>query len=253
MIGVWGGRAATPALPAASPLVDRSGVSVRARTLQATYGEATVLHGVDLDVCEGEVLALLGPSGSGKSTLLYCLAGVLVPSKGSVLVGAVDLATLPESERTRLRRQHFGFVLQFGRLVADLTVLENVSLPLRLNGAPRKVAEKQARESLAQVGLSAHADRRSASLSGGEQQRAAVARALIHEPAVVFADEPTGALDSTNGAVVLDLLLSIARDRGSAVVMVTHDEPLATQADRCVRLRDGRIDATADAVAGDLG
>lgn len=215
------------------------------------YGETQVLRGVSLDVAPGEVVALLGPSGSGKSTFLYCLAGVLVPTGGRVCYDGLDIAGGSDRERTAIRREHFGFVLQFGRLVADLTAVENASFPLRLLGVPRAEAEQRGLAALAVVGLDSKATRRAASLSGGEQQRVAVARALVHGPGVVFADEPTGALDSTNGALVMDCLTSAARDLGAAVVLVTHDESVAQQADRRVYLSDGHLaDHSMSAIAG---
>lgn len=215
---------------------------LRADDVHFGYGdEDAVLKGVTVDVAPGEVVALLGPSGSGKSTLLHCLAGILVPTSGRVLLGDQPLSELDEKGRTHVRRQSFGFVLQFGRLMADLTAVENVSFPLRLLGTRRRPAEEAALDALEAVGLRDKAHRRAASFSGGEQQRAAVARALIHDPAVIFADEPTGALDSSNGAVVIEALLTMARTRGSAVVLVTHDESVAAAADREVRLVDGRL------------
>lgn len=205
------------------------------------YGDAEILRGVDLTVDRGETVALLGPSGSGKSTLLYCLAGILVPSSGTIGFDGAPLSTLDDRGRTLVRRQSFGFVLQFGRLMADLTVSENVSFPLRLLGVRRREAEARAAEALESVGLPGRGSQRTATLSGGEQQRAAVARALVHDPAVLFADEPTGALDSTNGTRVMDVLLEAARARGTAVLLVTHDESVAARADRQVRLGDGRV------------
>ncbi len=207
------------------------------------YDGNPVLRGVSLDVDGGEVVALLGPSGSGKSTLLYCLSGVLVPARGSVALGGESLEDLDDDARTRLRGRSCGFVLQFGRLVGELTAVENAAFPLRLLGTPRRSAEAQAQLALADVGVAHLADRATASLSGGEQQRVAVARALVHRPAVVFADEPTGALDTANGELVLECLTGMARDRGSAVVLVTHDEGLARRADRVVRMRDGVVES----------
>ncbi len=207
------------------------------------YAGTPVLRGVDLTVAGGEVVALLGPSGSGKSTLLYCLSGVLVPTQGSIELAGERLEELDDDARTRLRGRSCGFVLQFGRLVGELTAVENAAFPLRLLGSSRRTAEAQARAALADVGVDHLADRATASLSGGEQQRVAVARALVHRPAVVFADEPTGALDTENGERVLERLTGMARDRGSAVVLVTHDEGLALRADRVVRMRDGLVES----------
>ena len=210
-----------------------------ARDVGFAYGDAEILKMVSLEVNAGETVALLGPSGSGKSTLLYCLAGILVPSSGAVTFNGEVLSDQDDRARTLLRRRSFGFVLQFGRLMADLTVIENVSFPLRLLGERRSAAERTASVALEAVGLEGKGDQRAATLSGGEQQRAAVARALVHDPSVIFADEPTGALDSANGALVMDVLLGMAEERGSAVVLVTHDESVASRADRQVHLVDG--------------
>lgn len=214
---------------------------IQATDLRHAYDDREVLQGVSIEVRAGEVLALLGPSGSGKSTLLYCLAGVLGPDSGSIVVDGVDLVGADDDARTRLRREAFGFVLQFGRLVGELTAVENAAFPLRLLGRRRGEAEKAALAVLDQVGVAHLARHRAATLSGGEQQRVAVARALVHEPRVVFADEPTGALDTSNGRLVMDCLISSARTAGSAVVLVTHDETVAARADRQVRLVDGRV------------
>lgn len=213
-----------------------------ARDVHAGYEASAVLRGVNLDVACGEVVAMTGRSGSGKSTLLYCLAGILRPTNGSIEVAGQSLVGLAETELTAIRRRNFGFVLQFGRLVADLTAKENVSLPMRLNGIGRTEAENAAVDALAEMGISELAHRRAGSLSGGEQQRVAVARALIHSPNVIFADEPTGALDSANGRRVLDLLLASARSRRATVVLVTHDDQVARAADRQIRLADGLVE-----------
>jgi putative ABC transport system ATP-binding protein len=186
----------------------------------------------------------LGPSGSGKSTLLYCLSGILTPDSGLIQFRDNPVNAAPDRERTRLRRESFGFVLQFGRLIADLTVAENVSLPLRLLGTRRREAERAAEEALGHVGLAAKAQCRTGTLSGGEQQRAAVVRALIHKPLVVFADEPTGSLDSSNGALIMQTLFDAACAGGSAVIVVTHNESLAAQCDRRMYLLDGRVNFT---------
>lgn len=223
---------------------------LRADDVHFSYDGTAVLNGISMQVDPGETVALLGPSGSGKSTLLYCLAGILVPTEGRVTFDGRALSEVGDKQRTLIRRRSFGFVLQFGRLMADLTAAENVSFPLRLLGTRRGPAEEAARAALETVGLGDKADRRAATLSGGEQQRAAVARALIHEPSVVFADEPTGALDSSNGAVVMDALLAMARVRGASVVLVTHDEAVAAAADRQVRLGDGRLGGGVETSAG---
>lgn len=247
MISGRGGRTQTahPGPSSRSSIRPGTPELLLARDVHAGYGGAPVLRGVDLAVAAGESVALVGPSGSGKSTLLYCLAGVHKAASGAIVFAGRDVAGMDESALTDLRRRSFGFVLQFGRLVGDLTAVENVSLPLRLNGIGRRAAEQRAAGLLAEVGLAQSAHRSASTLSGGEQQRAAVARALIHDPAVVFADEPTGALDSTNGAVVLEMLTAAARDRNAALVLVTHDERIADRADRVVSMADGRLSAGA--------
>ena len=218
---------------------------IQCTDVEFSYGDTRVLDGASLEVGDGEFVALLGPSGSGKSTLLYCLAGVLTPTAGDVTVLGRQISAMSERERTAFRAQHCGFVLQFGRLVGDLSALENAEIPLRLLGAPRRVARATAREALDVVGVGHLADRRASSLSGGEQQRVAVARAVVHQPAVVFADEPTGALDSANGSLVLDCLVDLTRSTGTGLVMVTHDESVAARADRQIQLRDGVVRADA--------
>jgi putative ABC transport system ATP-binding protein len=198
------------------------------------------LAGASATIAPGEIVALVGPSGSGKSSLLYCLAGLIPPDQGKVTFNGVDLVALSDDERSDLRREHFGFVFQFGELVPELTLRENIALTLELNGVPRRERRATVRDLIDRLDLSAHADRRPVRVSGGQAQRAALARAVAHRPAVVFADEPTGALDSRNGAIVLDLLVRLARDDGSAVVLVTHDERVAARADRVIRMNDGR-------------
>jgi putative ABC transport system ATP-binding protein len=203
------------------------------------------LRGVSLSVQPGEVVAVTGPSGCGKSTLLHAAAGIIRPQAGSVRLLDHDLAALDEAERSKLRRREVGIVLQFGQLVPDLSVLENVALPLLLDGHERAAAQVAAQEWLDRVGLEADPDTMPAELSGGQAQRVAVARALVTGPAVIFADEPTGSMDTVGGELLLDLLLGAARDRAAAVVLVTHDNVVAAHADREIRLRDGSVEATA--------
>ncbi|MFY1671962.1 ABC transporter ATP-binding protein [Plantactinospora sp. WMMB334] len=207
------------------------------------FGRTVALDGADVTVSPGEIVAVMGPSGSGKSTLLHVLAGILRPERGEVRLDAARIDNLSDSRRSRLRLRSFGFVLQFGDLVPELSLRENVALPLRLLGASRAQARRRGTELLGQLGVAELADRRPGQVSGGEAQRAAVARALAHRPAVIFADEPTGALDSAAGEVVLDALTGLARQEGSAVVMVTHEARVAAYADRTVFLRDGRVAA----------
>jgi putative ABC transport system ATP-binding protein len=196
---------------------------------------------VSVEVKAGESVALVGPSGSGKTTLLYCLAGLLQPDSGTVAFKGKDLGALGDDGRTELRQRAFGFVFQSAELVPELTLRENISLPLELNRVPAKERRTRVDGLLERLGLGEHADRRAVRVSGGQAQRAAVARAIVHRPAVVFADEPTGALDSANGAVVVDLLWELAKEQQSAIVLVTHDQELARRADRTVTLLDGAV------------
>jgi putative ABC transport system ATP-binding protein len=214
---------------------------VTAEGLQLSFGPTPVLRGLDVGLAGGRVVAIMGPSGSGKSTLLHCLAGILVPDSGSVHVLGRPLVDLAERDRARLRLRHMGFVLQGGELVPELTLAENVALPLQLLGTRHREAMDRAAAILDAVGLAGAGGRRTGEVSGGESQRAAVARALVHEPEIVFADEPTGALDTVNGEQVLDLLLESSRDRGAAVLLVTHDHRIAAHADHVMIMRDGRI------------
>ncbi|MFJ9456554.1 ABC transporter ATP-binding protein [Kitasatospora sp. NPDC101447] len=206
-----------------------------------SFQAARVLHGVSISVDAGEAVALVGPSGSGKTTLLYCLAGLIQPEDGTVAFQGRSLAELGDDARSELRRTAFGFIFQSSELVPELTIAENVALPLELLKVPRAERQERVGTLLDRLGLSEHADRRPARVSGGQAQRAAVARAVIHRPTVVFADEPTGALDSANGAVVIDLLWELAREQNSAVVLVTHDHALAQKADRTIALLDGAV------------
>jgi putative ABC transport system ATP-binding protein len=205
------------------------------------YEGTPALLGVDLDVVEGEVLAITGPSGSGKSTLLLCLAGILVPREGSVHLGGVDLRAVGEKHRAALRRQSVGIVFQYGTLVPELTGEENVALPLLLSGQGRAEAVGLAREWLERLGVTEVAQTTASRMSGGQRQRVALARALVGSPQVVLADEPTGSLDSEGGAEVLGLFRRL-HEGGQTIVMVTHDDGVAASADRIVRMRDGRID-----------
>ena len=204
--------------------------------------EHRVLDGIDLEISAGERLALLGPSGCGKSTLLNLIAGLDLPTAGRVCVDGQDLTALDERGRTRLRRERIGFVFQFFNLVPTLTVLENLLLPLELSGQLSPSSKKRALELLDRVGL---ADRQTSFpdvLSGGQQQRVAVTRALIHQPALVLADEPTGNLDEAAAQVVLELLQSSVREAGVTLVMATHSREAAAIADRVLRLRGGRFE-----------
>lgn len=213
--------------------------AVRVRGLRRSYGEVVALDGVDLDLGAGTFTAVMGPSGSGKSTLLQCAAGLDRPSGGTVRVDGVELAGLSERRLTLLRRERIGFVFQAFNLLPSLTAAQNVALPLRL--ARRRPARGAVREALARVGLAERAGHRPAQLSGGQQQRVALARALITRPAVLFGDEPTGALDTTTSREVLRLLRELVDREGQTTVMVTHDPVAASYADRVVFLVDGRV------------
>lgn len=214
-----------------------------ATDLYLAFGASPALAGASVDVRPGEVLALLGPSGSGKSTLLHCLAGILRPDRGEVRYRGARLDDRSDDDRSRLRRSDFGFVFQFGSLVPELSALDNVALPLRLAGQRRRTANEQATTWLERLEVADLADKRAGEMSGGQAQRVAVARALVGGPRVVFADEPTGALDSLNGELVMDLLVGAAREQGASVVLVTHEPRVAAYADREVVLRDGALAA----------
>jgi putative ABC transport system ATP-binding protein len=199
-------------------------------------------------VAQGEIVAVMGPSGSGKSTLLHCLAGIFLPDSGEVWFDGRRLDTRTEAERTRLRRTAFGFVFQFGNLVPELTAADNVALPLLLKRQGRKAAYQQAVQWLDRLGLGDKGARRTGELSGGEAQRVAVARALALGPRLLFADEPTGSLDSLTGEKVMKLLTSLAREQRITMVLVTHDVRVAAYADREVMVRDGVVTADAGTV-----
>ncbi|MER6710111.1 ABC transporter ATP-binding protein [Streptomyces sp. NPDC000877] len=209
--------------------------------LTKSYGLTRALAGVDVSVPAGESLAIMGPSGSGKSTLLHCLAGIERPDEGQVLLAGERVDQLGEPERSELRRTRFGFVFQSGQLLPELPADENVALPLMLGGMPRRQAVAKAREWFAPLGLAGKEDRRPGQLSGGQAQRVAIARALVGGPQVIFADEPTGALDQSTGMEVIGMLAEITRSQGAALVVVTHDANVAGYCDRTVRVRDGRL------------
>jgi len=238
----------TPAVPTS---VDR-GSLIEARGIRKAFGETPALRGASVTARQGEILAVMGPSGSGKSTLLHCLAGIFTPDEGEVLFDGQVLNTMSEADRTRLRRTAFGFVFQFGQLVPELTAADNVALPLLLNRTKRKVAYKTADTWLDRLGIGGKGGRRTGELSGGEAQRVAVARALALTPKVIFADEPTGSLDSLTGEKVMDLMTGLAREQRATVVIVTHDARTAAYADRVAMVRDGlvsSVDLTAAAAS----
>ena len=210
------------------------------RDLHKRFGSTDALRGIDFTLAPGEIVAVMGPSGSGKSTLLHCLAGILRPDSGTVEFDGRRIDTMGESERSALRRTAFGFVFQFGQLVPELTALENVALPLLLGAVRRPDAVARAADWFPRLGLDGLEGRRPGDMSGGQAQRVAVARALVAGPAVVFADEPTGSLDSLAGEHVMELLTAAARSAGASVVIVTHEARVAAYAHREVIVRDGR-------------
>ncbi|UNO40154.1 ABC transporter ATP-binding protein [Streptomyces sp. MST-110588] len=225
-----------------------AGSLLEARSLHKAYGPTPALDGADFSVHPGEVVAVMGPSGSGKSTLLHCLAGIVRPDSGTVRYEHRELTEMSDAERSALRRTDFGFVFQFGQLVPELTCLENVALPLRLNGVKRKEAEARSLEWLERLEVGPVKDKRPGEVSGGQGQRVAVARALAGRPRVIFADEPTGALDSLNGERVMSLLTDAARGTNAAVVLVTHEPRVAAYSDREIVVRDGVAREMAGAV-----
>ncbi|MEU2115566.1 ABC transporter ATP-binding protein [Streptomyces sp. NPDC016459] len=214
---------------------------LHATGLTKTYGPTPALAGASFSLRAGEVVAVMGPSGSGKSTLLHCLAGIVRPDAGTVTYDGRELTALSDTARSSLRRTDFGFVFQFGRLVPELTCVENVALPLRLNGEKRRTAEARAADWLARLEVDDTAGKRPGEISGGQGQRVAVARALVTAPRVIFADEPTGALDSLNGERVMRLLTDASRDTDAAVVLVTHEARVAAYSDREIVVRDGAV------------
>ncbi|MDQ0941044.1 ABC transporter ATP-binding protein [Streptomyces sp. V1I1] len=209
--------------------------------LHKAYGPTPALDGASFSIHPGEVVAVMGPSGSGKSTLLHCLAGIVRPDSGSIRYGGRELTGMSDAERSTLRRTEFGFVFQFGQLVPELTCTENVALPLRLTGVKRKFAERAAQEWMERLEVADVGRKRPGEVSGGQGQRVAVARALVTSPRVIFADEPTGALDSLNGERVMELLTESSRDTNAAVVLVTHEARVAAYSDREVIVRDGKV------------
>ncbi|GGU36080.1 MULTISPECIES: ABC transporter ATP-binding protein [Streptomyces] len=211
-----------------------------AQDLHKAYGPTPALDGAEFSIHPGEVVAVMGPSGSGKSTLLHCLAGIVTPDSGKILYDGRELSAMSDAERSALRRTEFGFVFQFGQLVPELTCVENVALPLRLTGVKRKEAERRSLEWMERLEVADLGNKRPGEVSGGQGQRVAVARSLVTQPRVVFADEPTGALDSLNGERVMQLLTEAARSTNAAVVLVTHEARVAAYSDREIVVRDGK-------------
>ncbi len=218
---------------------------LRIKELSKSYREGgrdhVILAGAEATLNRGEFVALLGPSGSGKSTLLNLVSGIDTPDSGSVEVDGVCLTEISERERTLFRRRHIGFIFQFFNLLPTLTVEENLLLPLELNGRRSRGRGEEAVSLLGRVGLEGRGGTFPDRLSGGEQQRVAVARALIHDPVLLLADEPTGNLDSKTGSKILDLLRNLAMDRGATLLAVTHSKEVAGSADRILRIEEGRL------------
>ncbi|MPY63665.1 ABC transporter ATP-binding protein [Streptomyces spongiae] len=212
-----------------------------AHGLTKTHGRTPALRGASVELGAGEILAVTGASGSGKSTLLHCLAGIVRPDEGAVTYGHTRLDQLPEKRLSELRRTDFGVVFQFGQLIPELTALDNVALPLLLAGASRRDAHTRAGEWLERFGVLGQEELRPGEMSGGQAQRVSLARALATGPKIVFADEPTGALDSLAGEQVMSALVHTARESGTAVLLITHDAQVAAYADREVQLHDGAV------------
>ena len=214
---------------------------LRATAITKSFGTTSALRGVDLVLGRGEIVALMGPSGSGKSTLLHVLAGLLKPDEGEVWLGNERLDALPDASRSEIRLKRMGLVFQFGALIPELSLVENVELPLLAAHIPKRECREKAESALRLVGIEALKSRMVIEVSGGEAQRAAIARSLVNQPEIVFADEPTGALDSRSGDIVMEALVDASSACGAGVVLVTHDPRVASWADRVVSLVDGKI------------
>ncbi len=201
--------------------------------------ELHVLKGIDLTIEKGRIISIVGPSGAGKSTLLHLLGGLDVPTSGEVILKGMDLYKLDDEKRAKVRNEMLGFVFQFYHLLPEFTALENVVLPVLIKGMPKKGASDYAKKLLQDVGLGERLNHKPSELSGGEHQRVAIARALVNEPEIVFCDEPTGNLDSKTGSEIQELLWRINREKGETLIIVTHDEKIAGQADRIIHIEDG--------------
>lgn len=214
---------------------------ISAKNIKKSYGQTSVLHGVSLDVKQGEVLAIMGPSGSGKSTLLHSLAAIISVDSGEIIFDGRNIAKSSDNKRSVLRRTAFGFVFQFSQLVPELTVIDNVALPLLLNGVSRNKAYTEAKKWLEAVGLADKHESTPGEISGGQMQRVAIARGMVVRPKILFADEPTGSLDSLNSEHVMELFIKTAKENNTTVIMVTHEPSIAAYADREIVVRDGQI------------
>ena len=243
--GAGAGYAPAPANPATQGTAGIPGAGQPNQPIQPGFVMPTMhtlaLNHVNFVLGEGETVAVMGPSGSGKSTLLHALAGIIKPTAGTVIFRGADLSRMSDAERTKLRRNAFGFVFQSGQLLPELPAVENIALPMMLDGMPYRTATDTAILWLERMGLRALATHRPGEMSGGQMQRIAIARALAVKPAVVFADEPTGALDQATGREVMGILMAAARDNGSAVVVVTHDPNVASFCSRTVTMQDGQL------------
>ena len=225
--------------------INSSDVIIKADDIKKSYGETHAMRGISLEIKRGEVLAIMGPSGSGKSTLLHTLAGIIRPDSGKVYFSGSRIDNLNDHGRTMLRRTKFGFVFQFSQLVPELTAIDNVAVPLLLNGIPRGEAYHRAEQWLNKVGITdAKLNHLANQLSGGQIQRVAIARAMVINPEVLFADEPTGSLDSLNSELVMKMFIKTAKENGTTVVMVTHEPTIAAYADREIIVRDGKLEGT---------
>ena len=220
-------------------------IIIHTDNIKKSYGETHAMRGISLEIKRGEVLAIMGPSGSGKSTLLHTLAGITRPDSGKVYFNGLRIDNLTDKQRTLLRRSKFGFVFQFSQLVPELTAIDNVAVPLLLNGINRKAAYQKAEQWLNKVGITdAKLNHLANQLSGGQIQRVAIARAMVINPEVLFADEPTGSLDSLNSELVMKIFIKTAKENGTTVVMVTHEPTIAAYADREIIVRDGKLEGT---------
>ena len=227
--------------------VNSNDIIIRTEDIKKSYGETHAMRGISLKIKRGEVLAIMGPSGSGKSTLLHTMAGITKPDSGKIYFNGSRIDNLNDRQRTMLRRHKFGFVFQFSQLVPELTAIDNVAVPLLLNGVSRKEAYRQAEHWLNRVGITdSKLNHLANQLSGGQVQRIAVARAMAINPEVLFADEPTGSLDSLNSELVMKMFIKTAKDNGTTVVMVTHEPTIAAYADREIIVRDGKVEGQED-------
>ena len=227
--------------------INSSDIIIRTEDIKKSYGETHAMRGISLAIKRGEVLAIMGPSGSGKSTLLHTMAGIIRPDSGKIYFNGSRIDNLNVQQRTMLRRNKFGFVFQFSQLVPELTAIDNVAVPLLLNGINRKTAYQKAEQWLNKVGIAdTKLNHLANQLSGGQIQRVAIARAMAINPEVLFADEPTGSLDSLNSELVMKMFIKTAKDNGTTVVMVTHEPTIAAYADREIIVRDGKVEGQED-------